>query len=257
MPENLKPNKGTKLHRMIPRFRKSWKTIQPLASIGLLTIATILLAGVVSCYRSMRGVPDRISNLPGATSSSKTGEPTEETGPPDPLRPQIRFSHKLHGEQAECVGCHATVEEQADAGVPKLSDCLDCHDGMQSEKPEDQVEEKKLDVYAAAKREIQWRRSAYMAPGVKFSHKVHIVEAELDCKDCHGDIAQTNTLPRTPAIPYTHELCGECHDVEKKEGEKVAEEEIAEGEDAVGKAVAEGGDAAEEGGVDCRMCHQR
>jgi len=231
---------------MIPRFRKSWKTIQPLASIGLLTIATILLAGVMSCYHSMKGVPERITNIPGATATRPSEPSPEETAPPAPLRPQIRFSHKLHDEQAECAGCHTTVQEQAEAGVPKLSDCLDCHDGMQSEKPEDQVEEKKLEIYAAGKREIQWRRSAYMVPDIKFSHKVHVVEGELACKDCHGDIAQTDALPKTPAFPYTHQLCGECHEVEKTDVE-----EVAVTEDAVG------GEVAEEDQGECRMCHQR
>jgi len=231
---------------MIPRFRKSWKTIQPLASIGILTIATILLAGVVSCYRSLQGVPKRITNIPGAAATLPSAPLPEEPTPPDPLRPRIRFSHKLHSEQAECEGCHTTVKEGEKAGTSKLADCLDCHDGMQSESPENQAEEKKLEIYAAGKREIQWRRSACLAPGVKFSHKVHIVEAELDCKDCHGDIAKTDALPKAPAIPYTHQLCGECHEVEKKEVEKVAVKE-----DAVREEV------AEEENVDCRMCHQR
>jgi hypothetical protein len=115
---------------------------------------------------------------------------------------------------------------------------------MQSTKPENQVEEKKLAIYAAAKREIGWRRSGNLGPEIKFSHKVHIVEAELDCKDCHGNIAQTDTLPKKPAFPYTHALCGQCHDVEKKKPEAVA----AKG-DAVGAEVTEGSK------VDCRMCH--
>jgi len=198
---------------------QSQKTSRRSTPVGILAVGAILLVGVVSCYRSVKGIPDRITNIPGATPSSKTAEPEEEAGPPDPLRPRIRFSHKLHGEQAECEGCHQTVKEAAEAGRPKLSDCMDCHDGMQSEKPDDQAEEKKLEIYALAKREIQWPRAAFLVPGITFSHQVHIVEGELDCAECHGDIAETNALPKKAAFPYNHELCGQCHEVEKEEGQ--------------------------------------
>ena len=66
----------------------------------------------------------------------------------------MRFSHKAHFEDATCEACHLYVEELASAGRPTLEDCLDCHDGIQSEDPEDIAEEKKLEAYAEEEKEI-------------------------------------------------------------------------------------------------------
>lgn len=155
--------------------------------------------------------------LPPVTNLPEGGTPVvsdqEEKG--KPVDPPIRFSHRLHVEQATCLACHATYEEEADAGKPTLADCLDCHDGMQSEKPEDQAEEMKLEYYANLDKEIPWPYVGSLAPGTYFSHKVHVVDGELDCADCHGDIAETDALPTKPAYAYDHTLCGECHDTEE------------------------------------------
>ncbi|MFQ5457731.1 MAG: cytochrome c3 family protein [Myxococcota bacterium] len=134
------------------------------------------------------------------------------------LAPRIRFSHRLHGEVVTCLGCHTTVEEEDAAGTPTLEDCLDCHDGMQSTAPENVREEEKLEFYASAEREIAWKYSARLPKGLFFSHQVHVVEAEAECEDCHGEIAETDALPKKPAIPYTHTLCGDCHEVSEAVG---------------------------------------
>jgi c(7)-type cytochrome triheme protein len=196
---------------MIPK-KRLWKTSQPSVSMGILTVATILLVGIVSCYHSLKGTPKLITNIPGAAGAAKPPPPEAAPTPFDALHPAIRFSHKIHAPQIECVGCHATVKEGVRAGTPKLSLCLDCHEEMQSTKPENQAEEKKLAIYAAGKSEIPWPRVGFLDPGTKFSHKVHVVEGELDCKDCHGDIAQADALPKKLPYPYNHTLCGQCHD---------------------------------------------
>ena len=171
-------------------------------------VEVLAVFGMITCATSTKQAP---KTGPGASPAGQTAE--------DLINPSIRFSHKLHGEQAECAGCHATVSEEAKAGTPKLADCLDCHDGMQSEKPEDQAEEKKLEIYAAAKREIPWPRVAQILSSNQFSHKVHVVDGELECSECHGDIAQTDTLPTKTPVPFNHELCGQCHEVQAQEGQ--------------------------------------
>jgi len=50
---------------------------------------------------------------------------------------------------------------------------------------------------------------------IKFSHKYHIQEEELDCSDCHAGVEQSkagkdNLLP-------TQETCSDCHDVAEKD----------------------------------------
>jgi c(7)-type cytochrome triheme protein len=164
--------------------------------LSVLLVEALVVFGMITC----------------ATTTKKTG-PGAGKAPAEEVEPQLRFSHKVHAEQAECEGCHSTVKTSAKAGEPKLSVCLVCHDSMQSTEPQNQIEEKKLlTYYAKLNKEIHWPYLGSLAPGVFFSHKVHVVEAELDCKDCHGDIAQTDALPKKLPYPYNHTLCGQCHD---------------------------------------------
>ena len=124
----------------------------------------------------------------------------------------IRFSHKAHFEEVTCEGCHLYVMELAAAGRPTLEDCLDCHDGLQSEKPEDQAEESKLELYADENREIPWVRFPSLAPHAYFSHLRHAALEEIECTSCHGDIAETVTLPVERAQVFTMNWCVDCHE---------------------------------------------
>jgi hypothetical protein len=127
----------------------------------------------------------------------------------------LRFSHKAHVKEAKCRACHPYYEKQASAGLPRLADCLDCHEGTQSKTPEGQREEAKLDSYAKAKREIPWVRLAALAPHVYFSHRRHVVMAKLECATCHGEIAKTAALPSRPLVAMTMSFCRDCHRKQK------------------------------------------
>ncbi|MDP3937968.1 MAG: cytochrome c3 family protein, partial [Deltaproteobacteria bacterium] len=143
--------------------------------------------------------------------------PTEPSAEPEDalVPPTIRFSHKLHAEQSTCLACHLDAEEGKSAGQPSLEDCTDCHDGVQSEAPEDQIEEEKLAYFVERDMEIEWPRPALLLSGIIFSHQVHVVEGELDCGDCHEDIAETSTLPDRTNFKYDHGVCGDCHEVDE------------------------------------------
>ena len=106
------------------------------------------------------------------------------------------------------------AEEGRSAGQPTLEDCTDCHDGMQSDAPEDLIEEKKLEYYIDRDMEIPWPRPALLLTGIKFSHQVHVFEGELECEDCHEDIVETDTLPDRTGFEYDHVVCGDCHEVD-------------------------------------------
>lgn len=187
--------------------QRSGKVWQFSKRLGIAIAAGMLVLGGMTCAKPLPPV----TNLPeGTTPATPPSTAAGEEG-----EPKIRFSHKAHVEEATCLACHATYEEEADAGEPTLDDCLDCHGGMQSTKPADQAEERKLNYYANLNKQIPWPSVGMLAPATYFSHKVHIVEGELSCEDCHGDIAETESLPTKPAYAYNHELCGQCHDTEE------------------------------------------
>ncbi|MDP3938677.1 MAG: cytochrome c3 family protein [Deltaproteobacteria bacterium] len=131
---------------------------------------------------------------------------------PEPRAQPMRFSHKAHFEESTCEGCHVYVMEHRAAGTPTLENCLDCHDGVQSEKPEDQKEEEKLIVYEEEEREIPWVPLPPLPPNTYFSHYRHATLEEVECATCHGDIAESLSLPGNPPYEFTMKWCMDCHE---------------------------------------------
>lgn len=120
----------------------------------------------------------------------------------------IAFNHAKHLEQGvECFGCHATVRTSAIAGKPRIETCMLCH-----ETPLGQTaEEEKVREYAARKEEIPWRRLYRLPEHVFFPHEVHVVSAQIECKTCHGAIAESSAPPRTALVTFTMNDCLACH----------------------------------------------
>ena len=131
---------------------------------------------------------------------------------PEPRAQPMRFSHKAHFEDATCEACHLYVMEYPAAGVPSLEDCIDCHDGIQSEDPEDAQEEEKLEVYMEEEREIAWALLPPLPSHTYFSHLRHASIEEIECAECHGDIAETAALPERPPYEFTMNWCMDCHE---------------------------------------------
>jgi hypothetical protein len=129
-----------------------------------------------------------------------------------PPRQPIRFSHKLHVKQAKCAACHTTVGKASAAGVPKLADCLDCHEGTQSKTPEGQKEEAKIEAFAKAKAEIPWKRVWRLPANVFFSHRIHVAVAKVECQTCHGKIETLDSPPSGPLKALTMTECIGCHE---------------------------------------------
>ncbi len=124
------------------------------------------------------------------------------------LRQPIRFSHKAHvAAGVDCDGCHASVAEQAFAGMPKLDGCMDCHDQPLTKNPE----EKKLKQYQAAHAEPPWLR-VYQEPAhVFFSHRRHVALAKVPCATCHGAMQKATEPPVRPAVEQSMAWCIACH----------------------------------------------
>lgn len=123
----------------------------------------------------------------------------------------MRFSHKAHLKDAKCTACHAHYEKQAAAGMPRLEDCMDCHDGTQSKQAEDIKEEEKLARYAEKQEEIRWVRLYRIPDHSLFSHRLHVVRGRLECKTCHGPIGTSETAPGRPVQAISMDWCMSCH----------------------------------------------
>jgi hypothetical protein len=105
----------------------------------------------------------------------------------------VDFNHVLHNEQVEngCESCHFFRVDGTFSGVPKLSQCIGCHEEVLSEDPE---EEKFVNEYVAQEREVPWLVYARQPSNVFFSHAAHVKMAQMDCVTCHGDIGESETL---------------------------------------------------------------
>lgn len=102
----------------------------------------------------------------------------------------INFNHALHNELVEegCASCHYFREDGSFSGVPKLAECIDCHQEVNGIDPE---EEKFVTQYVATGTEVPWLIYAKQPQCVFFSHAAHVKMAKMDCVECHGHIGES------------------------------------------------------------------
>lgn len=131
---------------------------------------------------------------------------------PQVVQPPIPFSHKTHLVAGlTCATCHAQAETEAVAGIPSVTDCLDCHTAVGVQTPTLGRVGPQLEQMAARGEEIPWKQ-VYRVPGhVYFSHRRHVTLAQLDCALCHGDLSQVTAPVVRQAAPLTMGRCLECH----------------------------------------------
>jgi len=105
----------------------------------------------------------------------------------------IDFNHALHNELVEdsCESCHFFREDGTYSGVPTLAQCIDCHEEVNGEDPE---EEKFVTQYVAKGREVPWLVYARQPDCVFFSHIAHVKMGRMDCVTCHGHIGESESL---------------------------------------------------------------
>ncbi len=102
----------------------------------------------------------------------------------------IDFNHKLHVEEVggSCDSCHYFREDGTFSGIPKLSNCLECHEEIIGETEE---EEKFYNDYVAKGREVPWLVYSRQPDCVFFSHVAHVQMGKMDCVSCHGHIGES------------------------------------------------------------------
>jgi hypothetical protein len=105
----------------------------------------------------------------------------------------IQFNHALHNDEVdeECESCHFFREDGTYSGVPKLEQCIDCHEEVQGEDPE---EEKFVTQYVEKDREVPWLIYSRQPDHVFFSHVAHVKMGKMDCVTCHGHIGDSESL---------------------------------------------------------------
>ena len=105
----------------------------------------------------------------------------------------VQFSHVLHNELVEdgCESCHFFREDGTYSGVPKLAQCIDCHEEVNGESAE---EEKFVNEYVLKGREVPWLVYSRQPDCVFFSHAAHVKMGQMDCVTCHGHIGESESL---------------------------------------------------------------
>ena len=102
----------------------------------------------------------------------------------------INFNHALHMKEVEegCESCHYFREDGSFSGVPTISHCIECHEDVNGEDPE---EEKFVRKYIQTGREVPWLIHAKQPPCVFFSHIAHVKMAKMECITCHGPVGES------------------------------------------------------------------
>jgi hypothetical protein len=122
-------------------------------------------------------------------------------------RQPLAFPHKTHiAKQAMCTDCHETVERGPIAGIPSVKTCMICHSQIATDRPLI----KEVTSFSEKGIEIPWQRVYGFSQHahVRFNHAPHI-RASVDCKECHGDIANMTVAER--AVDHTMGFCVNCH----------------------------------------------
>ena len=106
------------------------------------------------------------------------------------IKQPIDFNHLVHIETVDdsCNSCHYFREDGSFSGIPKLGSCIDCHEEMQGENPE---EEKFIQNYVEKEKEVPWLVYSKQPDCVFFSHSAHVIKAKMKCNECHGDIGES------------------------------------------------------------------
>ncbi len=121
----------------------------------------------------------------------------------------IAFNHRKHTQdlKLDCELCHAAVKTGHHPGLPSLETCAMCHQAVQGKSPE----AAKVTEYVTAGRPLEFRKLFGLPSFVFYTHRRHVGIAQLECRNCHGDIALTTSPPRRPLVRITMNFCLDCH----------------------------------------------
>ena len=113
--------------------------------------------------------------------------PTAQVQPSQP----IAFPHNIHVQTVglQCTFCHREATTTANATVPPLQLCMQCHSVISTaNKPQLQ----KLVAAYQNGDPILWNKVQQLPDHVHFVHAMHIA-AGFDCSTCHGNVGNMTT----------------------------------------------------------------
>jgi predicted CXXCH cytochrome family protein len=96
----------------------------------------------------------------------------------------------------------------ASSGLPDEKTCVVCHEESMTES----TEEQKLLARIENGEGVNFRKLFRMPDHVYYSHARHVAVAELECAECHGEIAKTTSPPSRPLVRVDMDFCMECHE---------------------------------------------
>lgn len=116
----------------------------------------------------------------------------------EPAQP-LAYSHKLHAGdmKIQCIYCHSNADKGAQATVPALTTCMNCHTQVQNPGPAGQLTADMTYLLDHVKRQepIHWRKVNVVADFVYFEHSRH-VNSDIKCQECHGPIETMERVRR-------------------------------------------------------------
>jgi hypothetical protein len=127
----------------------------------------------------------------------------------DPLAQPIEFNHRKHAVENEidCSTCHLYYETETFSGFPDAEVCAMCHEEPQGTS----AEEARLVSLLRSNKPLVWTSLFRQPAHVLYSHRLHVVKAQLKCDQCHGDLAETTAPPRS-VKKLTMADCVACHE---------------------------------------------
>ena len=123
----------------------------------------------------------------------------------------IKFSHKVHAgaNKIDCKYCHSTAEYSKSAGIPAMELCMNCHVLVREGARSGKFEIAKVVEANETKKPVAWVRLHNLPDHVFFSHAQHVSIAKVDCKQCHGAVAEMDIMKQTSDLSMG--WCINCH----------------------------------------------
>jgi hypothetical protein len=168
----------------------------------------------------------------------------------------IKFSHLVHaGEnRTDCLYCHSIAEYSKSAGIPSVSQCMNCHIIVREGTYSGRYEINKLVEAYESQVPVRWIRVHNLPDHAFFSHGQHVGAAGLDCAECHGEVEEMDR------VAQVHDLSmGWCLDCHRSSEVDILNNDFYSGymqlrEDVLSGRI-EFATARETGGTNCMKCH--
>ena len=168
----------------------------------------------------------------------------------------VKFSHKVHARdnKTDCLYCHSVAEYSHPAGIPSVSQCMNCHVIVREGTHSGRFEINKLVEAYENEMPVRWIKVHNLPDHAFFSHAQHVGAAGLDCSECHGEVEEMDRVMQVSDLSMG--WCLDCH--------RSTEVDILNNEfysvymqlrDDIRSGRLDYATARETGGTDCMKCH--